>query len=499
MLSKEKQMELLEAFDLTKSYRAAAQLCGVDHHTVKRVVVARATGYAPDDTVRTKVARPFTDKIEELVDRSSGKIRADVVHERLVAMGYSGSERTTRRVVATIKTELRHQTHRIYRPWIPEPGLWLQYDFGTGPTIDGSKTILFCAWAAWSRFRVILPLADRTMPSVIAALDRTFRLLGGTPTYVLTDNEKTVTDGFVCGMAIRNTMALSVAAYYGTALHTCVPYDPESKGGVESTVKLAKADLVPTTANLLPAYSSFAELATACAAQMDKLNTRVHTVTRRVPTEMLEIEREHLHAIPDAPYVAAFGVTRSVGWSSTISFDGARYSVPHVHAGTRVWVRRAADEVVIVTGSGLGATEIARHRAVRPGHASITDGHYPSRPVSPGARRPRATSDVEARFLSLGEGAVRYVIEAASSGARRITARMQEALVLSSLHGKEALDEALGLAAFAGRFLEGDLESILVHASTTPPVSVPPAAHSLARGTGAWSGFTSTSGDEVTE
>lgn len=30
----EKVMEVPEAYDLTKSYRSAAQLCGVDHHTV---------------------------------------------------------------------------------------------------------------------------------------------------------------------------------------------------------------------------------------------------------------------------------------------------------------------------------------------------------------------------------------------------------------------------------------------------------------------------------
>ena len=42
MLSKERQMEVLEAYDLTKSFRAAAQLTGVDHHTVKRLVTGRA-------------------------------------------------------------------------------------------------------------------------------------------------------------------------------------------------------------------------------------------------------------------------------------------------------------------------------------------------------------------------------------------------------------------------------------------------------------------------
>ena len=48
------------------------------------------------------------------------------------------------------------------------------------------KTVLFVAWLAWSRFRVVIALRDRTQPSVIAALDRTFRMVGGAPTYVLT-------------------------------------------------------------------------------------------------------------------------------------------------------------------------------------------------------------------------------------------------------------------------------------------------------------------------
>jgi hypothetical protein len=65
---------------------------------------------------------------------------------------------------------------------------------------------------------------------------------------------------------------------------------------------------------------------------------------------------------------------------------------------------------------------------------------------------------------------------------------MQEAVTLAALHGSEALDEALGLAGFAGRFQEGDLESILVHAKGARGGAVtPPPAHSLARGTAAWS------------
>ena len=40
----------------------------------------------------------------------------------------------------------------------------------------------------------------------------------------------------------------------------CVPADPASKDRSENAVKIAKAVLVPTEANLLPDYPSFAEL-----------------------------------------------------------------------------------------------------------------------------------------------------------------------------------------------------------------------------------------------
>jgi hypothetical protein len=501
MLPKEKKMEVLEAFDLTKSYRAAGQLTGVDHHTVARVVAARALGTELTDepTLRSRVAEAFADKIIEWIERSSGKVRADVVHDKLVAMGYSGSERTTRRVVAALKAEHSHAHHRIYKPWITEPGAWLQYDFGTGPVIDGLTVILFCAWLAWSRFRVIIPLADRSMPSVIAALDRTFRLLGGlAPTYVLTDNERTVTDRHIAGIAVRNQSAVDVSRYYGITIATCVPFDPESKGGSESTVKLAKADLVPTEYNLLEGYKSFAALEEACAEVAGVLNARAHGVTKVPPVELLAKEQAALHRIPDAPYTAAFGVSRSVSWSSTVSFRGARYSVPDRLAGERVWVRASAAEVIIVAGEGTGASEVARHGLLGPGQASICDEHYTRRrDHDPLERTPRPTKPSEVAFIELGEGARLYLVEAGAAGVRRLEARMGEAVVLAALHGKEAVDRALGTAALAGRFAEGDLESILVHgAAATRARFGPPPEHSLSAGTAMWSALSNATPEE---
>ena len=111
----------------------------------------------------------------------------------------------------------------------------------------------------------------------------------------------------VAGIAVRNPGVVVWSRHYGVTVATCEPADPASKGGSESTVKLAKADLVPTDTNLLPAYESFAELEAACEAFCEQVNTRVHRITRRAPVDMLAEEVVRLHRVPDTP---ADGVVR---------------------------------------------------------------------------------------------------------------------------------------------------------------------------------------------
>src|SRR5688572_290480 len=232
--SREEIMEILEAFDLTGSFRDAGELAGCSHHTVALWVARREAGELPDDGPerRERIIDPFLAKVEEGVERSDGKVRADVVFDKLVALGYTGSERTARRAVAEVKANYRKGRRRVYRPWIPEPGMWAQWDWGTGPMIAGRATVLFCAWLAWSRFRVVVPCWDRTMPTLIGCLDRSMRLFGGAPTYWLTDNERTVTIDHVAGVPVRHPQMVAVGGHYGVTVATCVPADPESKGGV---------------------------------------------------------------------------------------------------------------------------------------------------------------------------------------------------------------------------------------------------------------------------
>jgi len=492
--SAEEIMEILDAYDLTGSFRDAGELAGCSHHTVKHYVDRRAAaGRLDRAATRPLLIDAFLPKLEELVDRSKGKLRADVAHEKLRALGYRGSERTTRRAVAAVKQAYRAGRVRVHRPWITEPGMWLQFDYGDGPKVNGVPTVLFCAWLAWSRFRVVLPLRDKTLPSVFAALDVTFRRLGGVPTYVLTDNEKTVTVEHVAGIPVRNPQLVAWAGHYSVVVHTCEPADPASKGGSESAVKISKADLVPTEANLREAYGSFAQLEAACEAFCGKVNGRVHRVTRRVPADMLAEERLRLHPVPARAHTVAFGVTRRVPPTTPmVTFEAGQYSVPHTLLGQPVWVRTHGvgdgEQVVITHVGDQGPVEVARHARAVPGTPRLVDAHFPPAPAGAVDRAPRARTTAEAEFLALGEGAATWLVEAAAAGTTKMRVKMAQALALARLFDPAEVDWALGHAAVHGRFAEADLASILDHHATTPVTGTRRAGEdaSLTQGTTAW-------------
>jgi len=486
-------MEILAAYDLTGSLRATAELTGCSHHTVARHVAARDAGKPiAEPAYRGRVTDEFLPKIEEWVEASKGKIRADKAHDKLVALGYDGSERSTRRAVAQVRMAYRFGRVRVHRPWVTEPGMWLQYDFGDGPVIDGRKTVLFVAWLAWSRLRIVIALRDRTAPTVFAALDRTFRILGGAPTYVLTDNEKTVTVSHIAGVPVRNQQTVDFARHYGITVLTCQPADPATKGGVESSVKVAKADIVPKQTNLRPAYASFAEVEAACDAFMDHINNREHRVTRRKPAVMLEEEQPRLHRIPDTAHTVSFGLSRTVPDNTPmVTFENSQYSVPAFLLGARVFVRShgiGADEQVIVVHLGIdGPVEVARHLRARPGSPAIDDAHFPDhRQKVPGDYAIKARSVAQAEFLALGAGAHAWLLEAAAAGTTRMNIKMAEAVALAKISGTALVDTALGEAATYGRFATGDLASILAATGSRGPAHRADETASLAQGTSGW-------------
>ncbi len=248
---------------------------------------------------------------------------------------------------------------------------------------------------------------------------------------------------------------------------------------------------MPAMVNLLPQYASFGELEADCDAWCCRVNARVHRESAAVPGQRLAAERQHLHPLPAEPYVLALGEERLVNDDQTVRFGSVRYSTPPGHAGNRVWCRVHGGELVIVARSGSGLAEITRHALSTPGSPRILDEHYPHHPGGNGPRhpRPRPRTAAEEAFLGLGEGAARWLTEAAAAGTQRVRSKMARAVELAAVTGPAAVDQALGLAAIAGRFGDGDVAAILDYLSTAGPAGDLVAAdetHSAQPGTSRW-------------
>jgi len=141
-------MDIQSAFREVGSYRGAAEICGVTHKTVKRVVES-ALREEPDPVVAHNYDT-VADLVVERVERTKGRISAKRLLPVAVAAGYTGSARNFRRLVAEEKAAFAAEHHRGRRPAIWAPGDYLVFDWGEiGPLY------VFCAVMAWSRWRFV--------------------------------------------------------------------------------------------------------------------------------------------------------------------------------------------------------------------------------------------------------------------------------------------------------------------------------------------------------
>jgi hypothetical protein len=339
---------------------------------------------------------------------------------------------------------------------VVEPGLWMQWDYGDGPVVDGRSTVLFCAWLAWSRYRVVLALRDRMMASVVMALDRSLRVFGGAPTYALTDNERTVSVDHVCGIAVRNPTIVGGRPPLWPDDRDMCPGRSSEQGRLRSDRSDRQGRPRPNRPQPPRRLRVVRRARAGVPVFCERVNTREHRITRRAPAVMLAEERDRLHRLPAMARTVCFGETRRVSWQSTISVGGALYSVPSTLVDERVWARADGGELVVVhADSGDGPHEVARHALTTPGRPSVDEAHYPQRPAGALERKPRAASANEEAFLAIGPGAQAWLIAAAAAGASRVRRKLAEAVDLAKLHGATQVDEALRAAADAGRFADG--------------------------------------------
>lgn len=462
-------MDILAAYREVGSYRGAADICGTTHKTVRRVVERHnAGGAAPQRRDRGHNYEDVRGLVTERVRKSQGRISAKRLLPAARAVGYAGSARNFRRLVAEVKAAWRAGHHRGRRPAVWSPGDTLVIDWGSSGGLH-----VFCAVLAWSRVRFVRFAADEKATTTLGLLAECFEVLGGVPRTVLADRMGCLKAGVVANVVVPTAEYVRFATHYGFRPDFCEAHDPESKGVVENLVGYAKRDLiVPAQPDVTDLPAANAQAAAWCA----EVNAAEHSEICAVPARRLRQERELLGPLPSLrPEIGGKPASRKVDRLSCVRFGSARYSVPSRLIGSIV--------LITVSGKTVRITEpftgqiAAEHQLVAPGEVSICDEHYGSaRPDKP-CRAPRPRTAAEKQFLALGDAAAAFLAGAAAAGVSTLAREISQILTLQAAHGDAALVTALERAVEFGRWRADDVRSILAAAGAAP--SPQPAGQAL--------------------
>jgi transposase len=241
MKSARERMDIVNAYLELGSYRAAADVCGVTHKTVKRTVQrwrADTLEEPRQDPPRTH----NTDCVEEIiwqrVDATKARITAKRVLPQARAAGYEGSARNFRRAVARAKAKWYRGNHSR-RPWVPLPGQHLVIDWG-----EEGRLKMFCAVLAWSRYRFVRFAKDERRDTTLRLLAECIEELGAVPAVVLSDRMGCLRSSSVANVVVPHPDYVRFATHFGFRPDFCEAGDPASQGVVEWLVGYAKSDLV---------------------------------------------------------------------------------------------------------------------------------------------------------------------------------------------------------------------------------------------------------------
>lgn len=225
-------MDIISAYREVGTYRGAAAISGTTPKTVKRVIARHESGVA------AAARRPrghnydsVTELVAERVEKSKGRITAKRLLPAARAVGYEGSGRNLRQLVAAGKALWRRDHHRGRRPAVWSPGEHLVIDWGV---LGGLH--VFCAVLAWCRVRFVRFAADERAETTLALLAECFETLGGVPGVVLADRMGCLKGGVVANKVVPTGDYVRFAAHHGFRPDFCEASGPESKGIVENLV-----------------------------------------------------------------------------------------------------------------------------------------------------------------------------------------------------------------------------------------------------------------------
>lgn len=405
---------------------------------------------------RGSILDPYKDYIKERLEKWP-QLSAERLFEEIKAEGYTGSNRTVRRYVTTI----RPQESREYKPYETLPGEQAQIDWGhMGEIVENGqrkKLYAFVFCLGWSRQRYVEFITSLNSAVFNGCVHRALNYVGGVPETILFDNAKTVVSERV-GTAIRfNENLMHIALKYGFTPKACWVNDAESKGKVESNVKYVKRGFFYARD-----FTSVANLNNQAMEWLETVaNAKTHGTTGCIPAEQLKKEQEYLKPLP--PIKEALPVTekRKATKTALISINANKYSVPAHFARKTVSYLRYEDRIEILDDKSV----VAKHQLARGKNQTIiNDDHYPlhNRP----AKRPK--NGLQAKFEALAPEAADYLQGLSKSRHGHLREQMEKIIILAKQHDNTVISNAMERSLAFGAFGYGTLKRVIYRQIKAP-------------------------------
>lgn len=436
MLKIEVQAQILALhFGQGRSVRAICREVGVSRKSVKAVITRRS--------IRTEPARPvlsrksILDEYKVLIGEKllrDPTIPATAIHYSLRKLGFNGSVRRLREYVKTIRVDPKPREAFLKLSF--EPGECAQVDWGEFGDVfnDGRKIHAFVMVLCYSRKIYVEFTRSEKFEDFVRCHDRAFRFFGGlVPKECWYDNLATAVTERMGKLVRFNARFLAYIGHHGVTPYACTPASGNEKGRVEDGVKYIRSSFWPDRQ-----FRDFADLKVQCTDWVTGIaNVREHRTTRRIPDLVFEHEeKKHLLTINPYPYDTDEVLSKDVPPQFHITYETNEYSVPWTLVGMVVTLRVDDERISIYYGD----KEVAYYIRHYGKHETFTT---PSHQTGLLERKPGADHHVWQVTLvkEAGEALSRY-LKLISAGHRSLRSEVKRLVVLITVYGKEAVNQA---------------------------------------------------------
>lgn len=334
------------------NYTQIGRKYGIDPRTAKKYAAAEEK---PVYKSRPKqsILDPYKETIDTLLNEAP--YSAVRLQELIAEQGYEGKYTVVKDYVRTKKKELNHQATVRFET---VPGLQGQVDWAYFENHrvfeEGIYKKLYCFLMilGYSRNRYIEFVTDMTTDTLLRCHINAFRYFGGYPQEILYDNMKQVVVKRLLKQSdsTLNSQFEDFAGFYGYKPVLCRPYRGQTKGKIERTVSYVRGNFMTGIQ-----YGNLQDLNNQALAWCNKVNSKVHGTTNKVPLD--ELKKENLNPLT-REYIMDKIEFRKIGKDCLLSYNGSKYSVPSKYALKEAAVRKLGNILAIYYQTEL----IAQHR-----------------------------------------------------------------------------------------------------------------------------------------